>query len=161
MQEGRVKLSKKWNQWLNKKWRLDDKKDIDDLIPIAQWIYKKYSYANVTVRREWFFLFDRETYKLVRIQETVTEGEAKYFQVRCPDLAIFDKKGRLLFIVEIDGDVHRRKLSKTWDRNADYEFAQVRLIVLSKEVHGQEPCDAWFAYLEKEIENLNIDLCSR
>lgn len=149
----------KWNQWRNQYFQKEGKQDTEDLIKIASWLKEKYG-DKIIVRREWYLRFSRYDYKLVDILEFVTREQCydKNLQVRWPDIMVLDRQnGKLLFVIELDGWIHNVKLGKTWKRNADYEFAGIKLIIIDEETLKLNNID-WFTYLEKEIDKLNIDM---
>ena len=102
------------------------KADDQDLIEIGQFIRDTRGFR---VEREWFILFNKDDGKMVGISKEVQKSPL--FTFRHPDLMILDKKtGRLLLIIEIDGDIHRIKEFDTDQRNEQYKRSNLPVLVV-------------------------------
>ncbi len=104
------------------------KNDDVELVDIGQFLRETTDYR---VEREWYVLFDKMTGEYMGYQETFN-GNLKY-KPRNPDLMLIDKKTKkIILIVEIDGGVHDKKFASTEQRNEEYFFAGLPLLVISK-----------------------------
>ena len=104
------------------------KNDDVELVDIGQFLRETTDYR---VEREWYILFDKMTGEYMGYQETFN-GNLKY-KPRNPDLILIDKKTKkIILIVEIDGGVHDKKFANTEQRNEEYFFAGLPLLVISK-----------------------------
>jgi len=99
--------------------------DTQQLIEIASYLRKKYK---VKVKREPFILFKSD-----RLSKIVTCVMRKHLgddiEVKNPDLLWIDKYG--MWIIEVDGAVHDRKVEKTEKRNRLYISNHIKLIVVN------------------------------
>ena len=123
-------MNRKWNQFLSKRFREADKNDTFDLLNIQKHLKTRYG---ISTKKEYFFLFNKSTSELVRIKEYVTEHEAYKFKVRCPDLYVYNSKGKLVCVIELDGKVHDVKTERTLKRNSDYMYAEIPMIVINQQ----------------------------
>lgn len=105
--------------------------DTAQLIEIATQLRKKY---NIPVKREWYIIFSTETNKIKKIKDHVTKGDMwldgkEIAYVKNPDLLWIDKYG--MWIIEVDGAVHDRKILKTQERNELFISNYIKLIVVN------------------------------
>ena len=99
--------------------------DTQQLIEIASYLRKKYK---VRVEREPYLLFKSDI--LLRILTYVKKQQlGENIQVKEPDLLWIDKYG--MWIIEVDGAVHDRKVIKTEKRNSLYLSNHIKLIVVN------------------------------
>lgn len=104
------------------------KNDEVELVEIAQFIRDTTDYR---VEREWHIIFDKMTGRYLMYRKTSDRNPHRHS--RNPDIIIIDKKtNKLLLVIEIDGGVHDTRFSDTEERNNEYEFANVPLLVISK-----------------------------
>ena len=99
--------------------------DTPQLIEIASYLRKRYK---VKVEREPYLLF-----KNGRLSKIIKYVKKKYLgdniEIKNPDLLWIDKYG--LWIIEVDGAVHDRKVEKTNKRNNLYLSNHIKLIVVN------------------------------
>lgn len=100
--------------------------DLETLIKLRHYIFKRYKIR--WIKREWYLCFKDE--KLIKYAESLTKDDVKEYKVRNPDLLLWHKKFGLL-IIEVDGAVHDRKVSKTLERNDQYRKAGIKFIVIN------------------------------
>lgn len=112
------------------------KNDEPELVELGQFLRDVF---RVCVKREWFILFDKETDQYIRMQNK--EPTDRKYKYRCPDLAIFHighKKSKNvitdkpLLCHEVDGTIHKLRMSETMDRNEQYKRAKIELTVTDK-----------------------------
>lgn len=109
--------------------------DIEILISIANYIRKRW---HIDFKREWYVGFSKMDGGVQRICETVNRSGCEEFTWRNPDLLNLHKQ-RGLVIIEVDGAVHDREVSKTDRRNEQYRQAGIYLIVLNlREIKNSE-----------------------
>ncbi len=99
--------------------------DTPQLIEIASYLRKRYK---IKVEREPYILFKND--KLLKIIKYVKKkhlGEG--IEIKNPDLLWIDKYG--LWIIEVDGAIHDRKVEKTEKRNNLYLSNHIKLIVVN------------------------------
>lgn len=118
--------------------------DTQQLIGIASYIRQKY---NVKVKRELYLLFNVND-KLKSIKEYVTKADLNDHHVKNPDLLWIDKYG--MWIVEIDGAVHDRKVEKTNKRNQLFRDNHINLIVCNL-ADLKETNHNLYKYIDEEI----------
>ncbi len=100
--------------------------DTEQLIQIASYLRKKYK---VKVKREPYILFNADK-KLISILDHVKHSDVdRSIEIKNPDLLWFDKYG--LWICEVDGAVHNRKVEKTRKRNELFINNHIKLIVVN------------------------------
>ena len=113
------------------------KNDTEDLVALGQFFRE--AFTGITVKREWFILFDARTGAYVRTQER--EPTSRQYKYRHPDLMIFNGKfsktvtvimEKPLVCFELDGSIHTAHMSETWERNEQYKLAQIYLAVTNK-----------------------------
>lgn len=102
--------------------------DIETLVGIKRYLFKRYKIRWIKI--EWYLLFDKEQEKLHKWSESITKEEAKDYIVKNPDIMFWYKTCGLV-IIEVDGAVHDRKVSKTVARNKLYRDAHIKLIVVN------------------------------
>ncbi len=99
--------------------------DTQQLIEIASYLRKKYK---VKVEREPYLLF-----KYGRLSKIIKYVKKKHLgeniEIKNPDLLWIDKYG--MWIIEVDGAVHDRKVEKTEKRNNLYLSNHIKLIVVN------------------------------
>jgi len=101
--------------------------DTQQLIEIASYLRKKYK---VKVKREPYLIFDIEGKILPGIFDSLTEDNIRCPSIiKNPDLLWIDKYG--MWIIEVDGAVHDRKVEKTEKRNRLYLSNHIKLIVVN------------------------------
>lgn len=117
------------------------KNDDVELVELAQFIRDTTDYR---VEREWYVFFNKMTGEYVDYNEKVIQQVIKFddtgeteiiipYKIRNPDLILIDKKtGKLKLVIEIDGSVHDKKSFDTEERNNEYNFANVPLLVINK-----------------------------
>jgi len=99
--------------------------DTPQLIEIASYLRKRYK---VKVEREPYIIFKNG--KLSKIVKYVTKKDLRYkVEIKEPDLLWIDKYG--MWIIEVDGAVHDRKVEKTEKRNNLYLSNHIKLIVVN------------------------------
>ena len=99
--------------------------DTSQLIEVASYIRKKYK---VKVKREWYILFN--DFGILACVESVKHKDVDpSIIIKNPDLMWVDKYG--MWIVEIDGAVHDRKVRKTNERNKLFIKNHINLIVVN------------------------------
>ena len=104
------------------------KNDETELTDIGQFIRDITPYG---VGVEWYILFDKMTGEFVKYVKAVMEN-TKY-KIRNPDLILFDKNTKkLVMVIEIDGSVHDVHFLDTQNRNEEYFYAGVPLLVVNK-----------------------------
>jgi len=116
----------KSNQWGRK--RQLTANDTELLIEIRQWILQTYG---INARREWYIGFNTKG-GVDFVNETVDRKTAFKYRgrIRCPDLHFLHKRYGL-FVIEVDGEIHDLKYTKTQERNYQYEQAGIKLIVIN------------------------------
>ncbi len=105
--------------------------DTAQLIDIQNYLRKRYK---INIKREWYIIFDQETEKIISIKDHVKkedlwEGKKAIAFAKNPDLMWIDKYG--MWIIEVDGAVHDRKVAKTEARNQLYINNAIKLIVVN------------------------------
>ena len=101
--------------------------DTEQLIQIASYLRKKYK---VQVKREPYLIFGHDD-KLKSITDTVKRNQTikDVTTIKNPDLLWIDKYG--MWIIEVDGAVHDRKVEKTIKRNELFRKNHIKLIVVN------------------------------
>lgn len=105
--------------------------DTEQLIDIANYLRKKYK---VNIKREIYITFDIETEKIIKIKDHVNKDDLWKDKkpiafAKNPDLFWIDKYG--MWIIEVDGAVHDRKVKKTNERNELFISNYIKLIVVN------------------------------
>ena len=118
--------------------------DTEQLISIASYIRQKYK---VKVKREAYLLFNIDN-KLKSVKEYVTKADLNDNHVKNPDLLWIDKYG--MWIVEVDGAVHDRKVEKTLKRNELFRSNNIKLIVVNLADCNELEIDI-YEYIDSEI----------
>ena len=101
--------------------------DTEQLIQIASYLRKKYK---VKVKREPYLIFGHDD-RLKSILDTVDRNQTikDVVTIKNPDLLWIDKYG--MWIIEVDGAVHDRKVEKTIKRNELFIKNHIKLIVVN------------------------------
>jgi len=101
--------------------------DTEQLIQIASYLRKKYK---IQVKREPYLIFGHDD-KLKSITDTVKRNQTikDVTTIKNPDLLWIDKYG--MWIIEVDGAVHDRKVEKTIKRNELFRKNHIKLIVVN------------------------------
>lgn len=99
--------------------------DIDILISLNTYLWQKFGMA---FKREWYFGFN-EFGNIEFFKKEVTHFDVQRCKIRNPDLTFRHNNGRFL-VIEVDGNAHKWDVSRTLDRNHDYELAGIDYIVL-------------------------------
>ena len=118
--------------------------DTEQLIQIASYIRQRYK---VKVKREAYLLFNINN-KLKSVKEYVTRTDINYNHVKNPDLLWIDKYG--MWIAEIDGAIHDRKVEKTNKRNELFRSNNIKLIVVNLADCKELELDI-YEYIDSEI----------
>jgi very-short-patch-repair endonuclease len=118
--------------------------DTEQLIQIASYLRQKYK---VKVKREAYLLFNINN-KLKSVKEYVTRADLNDHHVKNPDLLWIDKYG--MWIAEIDGAVHDRKVEKTNKRNELFRSNGIKLIVVNL-ADCKELGINIYEYIDKEV----------
>jgi hypothetical protein len=121
--------------------------DTEQLIQIASYLRQKYK---VKVKREPYLIFNVNN-KLIKIKESVTKADLNDCSVKNPDLLWIDKYG--MWIAEIDGAVHDRKIQKTLERNRLFRSNNIKLIVVNLADCKELGVDI-YEYIDSEILSL-------
>tara|TARA_R110002167_G_scaffold321710_1_gene527605 strand:+ start:353 stop:844 length:492 start_codon:yes stop_codon:yes gene_type:complete len=121
--------------------------DTEQLIQIASYLRKKYK---IKVKREPYLIFNVNN-KLIKIKESVTKADLNDCSVKNPDLLWIDKYG--MWIAEIDGAVHDRKIQKTLERNRLFRSNNIKLIVVNLADCKELGVDI-YEYIDSEILSL-------
>jgi very-short-patch-repair endonuclease len=118
--------------------------DTAQLIAIASYLRKKYK---TKVKREAYLIFNIDN-KLKGIKEFVTKADLNDCTVKTPDLLWIDKYG--MWIIEVDGAVHDRKVEKTNKRNELFRSNNIKLIVVNLADCKELKLDI-YKYIDSEI----------
>lgn len=118
--------------------------DTAQLIAIASYLRKKYK---TKVKREAYLIFNIDN-KLIKIKEYVTKADLNDCTAKNPDLLWIDKYG--MWIVEVDGAVHDRKVEKTNQRNELFRSNNIKLIVVNLADCKELELDI-YDYIDSEI----------
>ena len=118
--------------------------DTAQLIAIASYLRKKYK---TKVKREAYLIFNINN-KLIKIKEYVTKADLNDCTAKNPDLTWIDKYG--MWIAEIDGAVHDRKVEKTNQRNELFRSNSIKLIVVNLAELKELQLDI-YDYIDSEI----------
>lgn len=118
--------------------------DTAQLIAIASYLRKKYK---VKVKREAYLIFNIDN-KLIKIKDYVTKADLNDCTAKNPDLTWIDKYG--MWIIEVDGAVHDRKVEKTLQRNELFRSNHIKLIVVNLAELKELELDI-YDYIDKEI----------
>jgi hypothetical protein len=118
--------------------------DTEQLIQIASYIRQRYK---VKVKREAYLLFNINN-KLKSVKEYVTRADLNDHHVKNHDLLWIDKYG--MWIAEIDGAVHDRKVEKTNKRNELFRSNNIKLIVVNLADCKELEINI-YDYIDKEI----------
>ena len=111
--------------------------DTAQLIEIASYLRKKYK---AKVKREVYLIFNIDN-KLKGIKEFVTKADLNDCTAKNPDL---------LWIIEVDGAVHDRKVEKTNQRNELFRNNNIKLIVVNLADCKELELDI-YDYIDSEI----------
>ena len=104
--------------------------DEEKLIKIATLMRRKYK---LFVQREPILLFNKDTYKLVKVKESITKAEYDNHTIHHPDLLFYIKN--TLWIIEIDGWIHDTNsnvVKKDRLRNEHYKSSGINNIIISE-----------------------------
>ena len=105
------------------------KADEKKLVELGQFI--RDTRPSLRVEREWHIIFDKNSGKYLRYVKTTQKNPLQVS--RNPDLIILDKKTKkLLLVIEIDGEIHRKKEIDTKERNEQYKKANIPIIAVSE-----------------------------
>jgi hypothetical protein len=118
--------------------------DTAQLIAIASYLRKKYK---TKVKREAYLIFNINN-KLIKIKDYVTKADLNDCTAKNPDLLWIDKYG--MWIVEVDGAVHDRKVEKTNQRNELFRSNNIKLIVVNLSELKELELDI-YDYIDSEI----------
>ena len=118
--------------------------DTAQLIAIASYLRKKYK---LTIKREAYLIFNVNN-KLIKIKETVSKADLNSCIARNPDITWLDKYG--MWIIEVDGAVHDRKVQKTLERNELFRSNNIKLIVVNLANLKELEIDI-YDYIDSEI----------
>ena len=118
--------------------------DTAQLIAIASYLRKKYK---TKVKSEAYLIFNINN-KLIKIKEYVTKADLNDCTAKNPDLLWIDKYG--MWIVEVDGAVHDRKVEKTNQRNELFRNNNIKLIVVNLADCKELELDI-YDYIDSEI----------
>ena len=118
--------------------------DTAQLIAIASYLRKKYK---TKVKREAYLIFNINN-KLIKIKDYVTKADLNDCTAKNPDLLWIDKYG--MWIVEVDGAVHDRKVEKTNQRNELFRSNNIKLIVVNLADCKELELDI-YEYIDSEI----------
>ena len=118
--------------------------DTAQLIAIASYLRKKYK---TKVKREAYLIFNINN-KLIKIKDYVTKADLNDCTAKNPDLLWIDKYG--MWIVEVDGAVHDRKVEKTNKRNELFRSNGIKLIVVNL-ADCKELGINIYEYIDKEV----------
>ena len=119
------------------RWALRYKRntDIYQLIKLGKYIRKRW---HLEFRREWYVGFNKLDGRVEVIVREVKSTDATRYHWRNPDLLCLDKR-RGLIIIEVDGAVHDREVTKTERRNQQYKQAGIHLIIINvREIKARE-----------------------
>ena len=104
--------------------------DTEQLIEIRSHIRKKYKIKKGNLFREPYLLFDSVTEKLLPgIFDTLKKEQLEGTIQKNPDILWIDKYG--MWVLEVDGAVHDRKVEKTRKRNELFISNHIKLIVVN------------------------------
>ena len=126
------------------------KDDAGDLIAVRQEL-KSYGYDPADIKMDHYLLFDKLTGKLQDgVWTTLTKEQVEKYKVQMPDVIVLNK-GKLLFLVEVDGSVHSTLpgLKRTRKRNETYAIAGIKYIILDKKDLKLMKME-WQDYLKKQ-----------
>ena len=119
--------------------------DTEQLIQIASYLRKKYK---VKVKREPYLLFNADK-ELISILDNVKYSDVdRSIEIKNPDLLWIDKYG--MWIIEVDGAVHNRKVEKTKKRNKLFRDNHINLIVCNL-LDLKELDQNIYKYIDEEI----------
>ena len=118
--------------------------DTAQLIAIASYLRKKYK---VKVKREAYLIFNIDN-KLIKIKDYVTKADLNDCTAKNRDLTWIDKYG--MWIIEVDGAVHDRKVEKTMQRNELFRSNNIKLIVVNLAELKELELDI-YDYIDNEI----------
>lgn len=99
--------------------------DLEQLISIKQHLKKKHK---ITAIREPYLIFKNGKLLLV-LEQVKTSQVDRSYEIKNPDLLWIDKYG--MWIIEVDGAVHDRKVEKTNQRNELFLTNRIKLIVVN------------------------------
>jgi hypothetical protein len=122
--------------------------DTEQLIQIASYIRRTH---NVKVKREPHLLFNIETNRISKVKDIidgVTKKDLNDNYQKRPDILWIDKYG--MWITEIDGAVHDRKVEKTLKRNELFRSNNIKLIVVNLADCNELEIDI-YQYIDNEI----------
>ena len=106
--------------------KIQGQTDTEQLIQIASYLRKKYK---VKVKREPYLLFNADK-ELISILDNVKYSDVdRSIEIKNPDLLWIDKYG--MWIIEVDGAIHDRKVEKTRKRNELFINNHINLIVVN------------------------------
>lgn len=100
--------------------------DTEQLIQIASYLRKKYKFK---IKREPYLIFNRDTDKLMKIKDIISKKDLNDGYAKNPDLLWINKYG--MWVIEVDGAVHDRKIQKTLARNELFISNGIKLIVVN------------------------------
>jgi len=121
--------SAKYNQFRQQMMR-QNKPDNEKLIHLATLLRTRY---NIQVLREPIILFDKNTCKIVKITNSITETEYHSYIIHVPDLLLYINN--TTWIMEIDGWIHDHKthvIEKDKMRNEHYELSGINHIIINE-----------------------------
>lgn len=121
--------SNKYNQFRQHMMR-QNKPDNEKLIHLASLLRRTY---NIQVLREPIILFDKDTCKIVKIAEAITEYEYHTHIIHVPDLVLYINSTN--WIMEIDGWIHDNKthvIKKDKLRNEHYKLSGINYIIINE-----------------------------
>jgi hypothetical protein len=122
--------------------------DTEQLIQIASYIRRTH---NVKVKREPHLLFNIETNRISKVKDIidgVTKKDLNDNYQKRPDILWIDQYG--MWITEIDGAVHDRKVEKTLKRNELFRSNNIKLIVVNLADCNELEIDI-YQYIDNEI----------
>ena len=135
---------------MRKKFDSMDDMDADDRNVVIELLDTKY---NIKANDNWFMYFHNDN--VVDYDKLPPVGHGKYVfdTVHRPDVSwcVDTAIGKQYYIIEIDGSVHNKYVTKTLRRNRDYDrCGDIVYFVINKEDCKTEKLD-WFDELDKEL----------
>lgn len=122
-------MTNRWNQIRQRK-MTEYQPDLEKLIRIGTLMRTRH---NLIVKREPFLLFDKNTCRLVKTADSITEKEYHQFITHNPDLLFYINDTP--WIMEIDGWIHDTKdrvIEKDKMRNEHYLSSGINHIIISE-----------------------------
>ncbi|MDI1496220.1 MAG: hypothetical protein K8823_1528 [Cenarchaeum symbiont of Oopsacas minuta] len=144
-------MNHKYNQWLNKNITHDDTSERNEIV---YHLRKKSEYADSIIANNEYIQIDMTDGKIYGSYKTMPTKKPNCRTYR-PDISIWNSNNELLYVVEIDGNAHKKggESNRTTRRNQDYADSDITCLIIDR-----DDCDkAWKISYTERLEQLLLE----